>query len=305
MTQKPKKLTTEQAASQYRGIDEWSNEQVLQAILAAQENSVKAIRNVIPAMAKAAGEAALRLKDQNKQGRIVYIGAGTPARLAMQDSTELTPTFGWSAKRLAVVMAGNEQAMLRAIEGAEDDTKAAEDSIKALNLTPADVCIAISASGSTPYTVAACRAARASGALTIGISSNQGSDLLQAAEYPVFTDSGAEPVAGSTRMNAGTAQTVALKMISTLIMIRLGHVYDGYMVDVEQTNAKLRLRAAQMVQDITGCSAKEAETALRDAKGSVKLASLITVGGLNAEEGRALLAKSENNLRTALRTLKL
>jgi len=305
MTQKPKKLTTEQAASQYRGIDEWSNEQVLQAIRAAQENSVKAIRNVIPAMAKAAGEAALRLKDQNKQGRIVYIGAGTPARLAMQDSTELTPTFGWSAKRLAVVMAGNEQAMLRAIEGAEDDTKAAEDSIAALNLTPADVCIAISASGSTPYTVTACRAARATGALTIGISSNQGADLLQAAEYPVFTDSGAEPVAGSTRMNAGTAQTVALKMISTLIMIRLGHVYDGYMVDVEQTNAKLRLRAAQMVQDITGCSPKEAETALADANGSVKLASLITAGGLNAEEGRALLAKSDNNLRTALRMLKL
>lgn len=304
MTQKPKKLTTEQAAAQYRGIDEWSNEQVLQVILAAQENSIKTIRNVIPVMAKAAGEAALRLKDQNKQGRIVYIGAGTPARLAMQDSTELTPTFGWSAKRLAVVMAGNEQAMLRAIEGAEDDIKAAEDSIAALNLTPADVCIAISASGSTPYTVAACRAARATGALTIGISSNQGADLLQAAEYPVFTDSGAEPVAGSTRMNAGTAQTVALKMISTLIMIRLGHVYDGYMVDVEQTNAKLRIRAAQMVQDITGCSAKEAETALTDAKGSVKLASLITAGGLSAEEGRALLAKSDNNLRTALRTLK-
>lgn len=297
-------LSTEQAASCYRGIDEWTDTQVLVAILAAQEKSIKSIYDVIPVMAQAASQAALRLKNAAQGGRIIYIGAGTPARLAMQDGTELPPTFGWPANRLAYVMAGGDRAMTRAIEGAEDDIQAAEDAIKALNITANDVCIAISASGSTPFTVAACRVARTSGALTIGISSNNGSALLTAAEFGIFTDSGPEPVAGSTRMNAGTAQSVALKMMSTLMMIRLGHVYDGYMVDVEQTNAKLKIRAELMVQDITGCTQTEAQDALKSANGNVKLASLIATGGMSADEGRHLLAQSDNNLRTALRTLR-
>jgi N-acetylmuramic acid 6-phosphate etherase len=297
-------LSTEQAASCYRGIDEWTDTQVLVAILAAQEKSIKSIYNVIPVMAQAASQGAARLKDATLGGRIIYVGSGTPARLAMQDGTELPPTFGWPSKRLAYVMAGGDAAMTRAIEGAEDDVRAAEDAIKALNITAHDVCIAISASGSTPFTVAACNTARSAGALTIGISSNNGSKLLTAAEYGIFTDSGPEPVAGSTRMNAGTAQSVALKMMSTLMMIRLGHVYDGYMVDVEQTNAKLKIRAELMVQDITGCNQQEAKDALHSANGNVKLASLIATGGMSADEGRNLLARSDNNLRTALRSLR-
>jgi N-acetylmuramic acid 6-phosphate etherase len=299
MTQKPK---TEQADTQYKGMDEWPNDRVLRSILAAQEDSLKALHAAIPAMAAAADEAALRLKDASKGGRIVYIGAGTPARLAVQDGTELPPTFGWSRLRLAFVIAGTEKALMQAVEGAEDDVQAATAQIAALNLTPNDVCIAISASGSTPFTIEACRAARAAGALTIGISSNQGSNLLTTAEHAVYTDSGPEPVAGSTRMSAGTAQTVALKMISTLVMIRLGHVYDGYMVDVEQTNDKLHRRAELMVCDITGCKADEASAALTAANGNVKLAVLVTTG-LSADEGRALLQKSDNNLRTALRAI--
>jgi N-acetylmuramic acid 6-phosphate etherase len=205
--------------------------------------------------------------------------------------------------RLAFVIAGKEQALTRAIEGAEDDITAAQDQIAALNLTANDVCLAISASGATPFTVAACSAARDAGALTIGISSNPQSKLLQTAEHPVLTDSGPEPVAGSTRMNAGTAQTVALKMISTLIMIRLGHVHDGYMVDVQTTNDKLRKRAVRMVRDITGCKQDDAKTALAAADGNVKLAVLVTTG-LSADEGRELLEKSDNNLRKALRAIK-
>jgi len=302
MSQNPQKPKTEQADPRSKGIDEWTGDKVLQTILAAQIDAVKAIKSAIPAMAHAAEEAALRLRDPNQSGRIIYIGAGTPARLAVQDGTELPPTFGWSQMRLAFVIAGKEQALTRAVEGAEDDVAAAQAQIAALNLTSNDVCLAVSASGTTPFTVEACRAARSAGALTIGISSNHASALLQTAEHAVLTDSGPEPVTGSTRMNAGTAQTVALKMMSTLIMIRLGHVYDGYMVDVQATNDKLRKRAVRMVQDITGCKDDEAKDALAVADGSVKLAVLVTTG-LSADEGRELLDKSGNSLRAALRSI--
>ena len=302
MSQNPQKPKTEQADPRSKGIDEWTGDKVLQTILAAQIDAVKAIKSAIPAMANAAEEAALRLRDPNQSGRIIYIGAGTPARLAVQDGTELPPTFGWSQMRLAFVIAGKEQALTRAVEGAEDDVAASQAQIAALNLTSNDVCLAVSASGTTPFTVEACRAARSAGALTIGISSNHASALLQTAEHAVLTDSGPEPVTGSTRMNAGTAQTVALKMMSTLIMIRLGHVYDGYMVDVQATNDKLRKRAVRMVQDITGCKDDEAKDALAVADGSVKLAVLVTTG-LSADEGRELLDKSGNNLRQALKAI--
>lgn len=303
MTQGTKKPKTEQASPRYKGIDEWADDKVLSAILNAQVKSISAIRKAIPVMAQAAEAAALRLKDDGGNGRIVYIGSGTPARLAVQDGTELPPTFGWSRLRLAFVIAGKEKALTQAVEGAEDDVQAAEDSIRDLKLGAHDVCFAISASGTTPFTVAACKAARAAGALTIGIASNPDTPLLHTAEYAVHTDSGPEPVAGSTRMNAGTAQTVALKMMSTLIMIRLGRVYDGHMVDVEPTNEKLRRRSERMVRDITGCDADEAKTALSGANGNVKLAVLITTG-MTAGEGRALLQQNDNNLRKALRTLK-
>ncbi len=302
MAKNLKKPKTEQADPRYKGMDEWSGDRVLQTILDAQVHAVKSIQATIPAMTSAAEIAALRLQGGNRNGRLVYIGAGTPARLGFQDGAELTPTFGWSRMRLAFVIAGGEQALTRAVEGAEDDTSAAQDQIAALNLTENDVCLAISASGTTPFTVEACRAARAAGALTIGISSNLQSPLLQTAEHAVLTDTGPEPVAGSTRMSAGTAQGVALKMISTLIMIRLGHVYDGYMVDVLTTNEKLRKRAVLMVQDITGCQDSEARTALAAAAGNVKLAVLVTTG-LSPDEGRAVLEKSDNNLRKALRLI--
>lgn len=302
MTQKIKKPGTEQVDPRYKGIDTWDNQAVLHSILTAQVNAAKAIDTAIPSMAAAAEDAALRLSDPQKSGRIIYIGAGTPARIAMQDGTELPPTFGWSGLRLAFVIAGGEQALTRAVEGAEDDVIAAADQIAALHLTPHDVCLAISASGATPFTVAACRAARDCGALTIGISSNAATPLLQAAQHGILIETGAEPVAGSTRMNAGTAQSITLKMISTLIMIRLGHVYDGYMVDVQTTNDKLRKRAISMVCDIAGCQKNDAKSALAAADGHVKLAVLLTTG-LSLEEGRDLLDKSGQNLRTALRSI--
>ena len=300
---KNNKPDTERADSRYRGMDVWPSERVLKSILAAQERSVDCLRAAAPMMVAACNDAAARLGSSNNKGRIVYIGAGTPARIGVQDGTELTPTFGWSRLRVAFVIAGGRKALTRAVEGAEDDVEDARRQIEKLKLTKHDICFAISASGKTPFTVEACKAAKKAGALTISIASNKDTPLLKAADYGILTETGPEPVAGSTRMGAGTAQTVALKAMSTLIMVRDGHVYDGYMVDVIPTNAKLERRIVDMVVDLTGCDKAEATRALKNADGQVKLATLIVMGNLDADEGRRLLKDSQNNLRTALASL--
>jgi N-acetylmuramic acid 6-phosphate etherase len=289
---------TETVDSRFRGIDQWKGDRILGAILDSQEGAVASIRPMIPVLEAAAEEAAKRL-DADEAGRIIYIGAGTPARLAVQDGSELTPTYGWPALRLAFVIAGGAKALVTPVEGAEDDAEDAKKLIEDLKLTASDVCIAVSASGVTPFTVAACAAARAKGALTVGIASNDSTPLLNAAEHKVFLDSGPEPVAGSTRMGAGTAQKVALNMFSTLTMIRLGRVYDGYMVDVELTNAKLRRRAERIVGDITGCSDEHAASALLKSSGSVKLAVLVAKG-YSVDDSKKMLEDNNGNLRRVM-----
>lgn len=296
------KRLTEQFDDRFQGLDEWPTERLLSTILEDQIKAVQAMRVAVPDIEAAVTEAAKRL--EGTKGRLVYIGAGTPARLGVQDGTELTPTYGWSPLRLAFVIAGGRKALFEAVEGAEDDAQMARDEIKALNLTEDDVCIAVSASGTTPYTVAACEEARKAGALTIGVSSNDKGPLNDAADIAVYLDSGAEPVGGSTRMNAGTVQKIALNMMSTGIMVRLGHVFDGMMVDMKLTNEKLRHRAVRMVCRITGCDAEQAADALRQSEdvgdANVKLAVLI-VGGLTAEEGAEILNAHKGHLRPVLK----
>lgn len=291
---------TEEFDPRYKGIDTWPDDKVLRSILSAQERAVTAIGNVIPELSVAAGQAADRLK--SGEGRIIYMGAGTSARLGVQDGTELTPTYGWPDERLAFVIAGGERALFQAVEGAEDCTETAEEEIGLLDVTDHDVCVAVSASGRTPYTVAACKAARKLGALTIGLANNPGAPLLTSAEHGILLDSGAEPIGGSTRMSAGTAQKVALNMISTLIMIRLGHVYDGYMVDMLLNNEKLKSRAKSMVSAISNCTEEEAAQCLDKAGGHIKLAVLVAKG-IDADTGQALLEQCGGNLRTALKNL--
>lgn len=288
--------STEAADPRYAGLEEQPAEQILLAILTAQENALAAIRPAIPVMAAAAEEAARRLASDPK-ARIIYVGAGTPGRLGVQDGVELAPTYGWL--RTEFVIAGREQALTRSVEGAEDDINAATQQVAELNITPADICIAVSASGKTPFTVAACRAARAAGAQTIGIASNDNSPLLQAAEHKILIASGPEPVAGSTRMSAGTAQKAALNMISTLVMMRLGHVYDGLMVDVQLTNEKLRRRAEKMIARIAQCDDAAAADALAKTGGRVKIAVLVAKG-LTPEQGEERLAQTGGNLKRAL-----
>lgn len=285
MVKKYDQTGTEGVNPGFRGIDEWPADKAFNALLDDQIKSLNAIRSTIPLLAAAAEEAAQRL-ESSPDGRIIYAGAGTSIRIGVQDGTELPPTFGWSQLRMATVIAGGVKALKQAVENAEDNPRTAAKRIAALKLTPADVCIAVAASGVTPFTVAACQAAKAAGALTISIASNRDTELLQIADYPIFIDTGAEPVAGSTRMNAGTAQKSVINMLSTIIMMRLGRVHDGLMVNLVPTNAKLRERAKAIVSQIAGCSIEDAALNLERARLSyngltdknIKLAVLLAKG---------------------------
>lgn len=233
-------------------------------------------------------------------GRLAYAGAGTSGRIGVQDGAELGPTFDWPSERLLFLMAGGEAALIRATEGAEDRSDAAEQDVREARLGPADVLVGIAASGSTPYTVTAVGAARTAGALTIGISNSAGAPLLAAAEHAVLVETGPEAIAGSTRMKAGTAQKATLNLFSTAVMTRLGRVYRGQMVDMNARNEKLRRRAVRMLRSLTGCSTEQAAAALAQTDGRVKPAVLV-VRGLSPANAVALLARSGGDLRVAER----
>jgi N-acetylmuramic acid 6-phosphate etherase len=288
-------MDTEDRLLRYRDADTWPAEESLAAMLDHQMAAFGAVRNALPALARAAEAAAARLVHG---GRLVYAGAGASGRLAVQDGVELHPTFGWPRARLRYLIAGGEAALVRSIEGAEDDGAAAVVAVEALALGSADVVVAVAASGRTAFTCAAQAHARAAGALTIGMANNPGSPLLAEAEVPVLLETGAEFLAGSTRMSAGTAQKVALNLLSTQIMIALGRVYQGFMVDVVPSNAKLVARAKGIVQALTGCAAAEAEALWARAGGDLKLAVLLG-DGLELGAAKARLEAAGGNLRRA------
>jgi N-acetylmuramic acid 6-phosphate etherase len=288
-------METEERLERYRDADAWPVEQSLAAMLDHQTAAFVAVRDALPALARAAEAAADRLR---RDGRLVYAGAGASGRLAVQDGVELHPTFGWPQARLHYLIAGGEPALARSIEGAEDDAAAAEAAVTGLALRDADVVVAVAASGRTTFTCAVQRSARAAGALTIGLANNPDTALLDEAEIPVLLRTGPEFLAGSTRMTAGTAQKIALNLLSTQTMMALGRVYQGFMVDVVPTNAKLVARARGIVQGLCGCTAAEAATLYDRVAGDLKLAVLLG-DGLDLEQAKARLAAAGGNLRAA------
>ena len=262
---------TEGADPRLTAIDQWPPSAILAALWEGQLAAVAAICPALPALERAAAAALPRLQ---AGGVLAYAGAGTSGRIAAQDGAELSPTFGWD--RLVLLIAGGPAALMHAAEGAEDRTDTAQ--ADAATLGPGDVLIAVAASGRTPYTIACVQTARVRGALTIAMANNPDTPLLHAAEHAVLIQTGAEPIAGSTRMKAGTAQKVALNLLSTLLMIGLGRVHRGRMVDMAVTNAKLRGRAVAMVEELAGVGTGAATAAMQAADGHVKLAILLARG---------------------------
>jgi N-acetylmuramic acid 6-phosphate etherase len=290
--------TTEGASARYADIENWSTAELVEGIVESQFTAIAAVAGAREAIAKAIDAIAERL---GTSGRIIYLGAGTSGRIGAQDGAELPPTFNWPYERAITLMAGGAGALLRAVENAEDSVTAAAEGLDGLELTASDVVIGLAASGSTPYVVAGLGHARQKGALTVGIINNPGGLVGKAAEIEVLLDTGPEFLAGSTRMKAGTAQKVALNAISTGVMIKLGFVYRGLMVEMRPTNAKLRERAVRMVAALTGAKMDVARTTLEDAGGVIKLATVMLAREMGRTEAQAALDAAGGNLRRALK----
>lgn len=290
-------MSTERTSPRYDDLDLWPTRDAVLAMAEEQVAAAAAVRACTDAIAAAADAAAERLSAGS--GRLIYVGAGTSGRLAVQDGVELVPTFGWDEDRLVYALAGGMDALLASIEGAEDDAGAGEETIRATAASTNDVVIGVAASGRTAYTVAAVRAAAAAGALTIGLANNLQTPLLDAAAHPIFLDSGPEVIAGSTRMKAGTAQKIALNLFSTALMVRLGRVHGSSMVSMRISNRKLRTRAAAMVAAIGCVDAIVAKRAIERAGDDIKLAVLIAMGA-DPTQGIALLDAVGGDLRKAI-----
>jgi N-acetylmuramic acid 6-phosphate etherase len=292
-------MQTELPSPRFTDIDLWEPSDVLEAMIGGQFTAVAAVRAALPEIERAGRGIEDRLRTS---GRLVYAGAGTSGRLAVQDGAELMPTFSWPRDRLLLLLAGGEEAMVRAVEGAEDEMEQAAAQVRRHNLGAADVLIAVAASGTTPFTLACLREARSRGTFTVGIANNRETPIINDADQGIFLDTGAEPIAGSTRMNAGTAQRITLNLLSTLVMIRLGRVYRGIMVDVQSTNTKLEKRKRAMVAYLTEATDEEARTALERTDGNVKLAVLV-LQGCDLETARSSLERAGGRLRLALELL--
>lgn len=288
-------MDTEGRLQRYRDADCWPTDEGLAAMLDHQQSAFVAVRNALPALSRAVQAAAARL---HETGRLIYVGAGASGRLAVQDGVELYPTFGWPDERLVYLLAGGEAALVRSLEGAEDDAAAGRSEMEALAPGRADVVVAVTASGTTAFTRAALSAAAAAGALTIAMASNPAAPLLAEGEIPVLLHTGPEFLAGSTRMAAGTAQKIALNLFSTRLMTELGRVYEGLMVNVVPANAKLVDRSQRIIQIITGCEREAAAAAWKRADQDIKLAVLL-LDGLDAHEASARLKEARGDLRRA------
>jgi len=291
-------LTTEAVREDLAGIDLLPTVEIARLMNAEDTAVPAAIAPLLPAIAAAVEAVAERMA---RGGRLIHAGAGTAGRLGVLDASECPPTFNTAPGQVVGLIAGGTEAMTAAVEGAEDSREAAVADLAALGLTADDTVVGISASGRTPYTVAAVEYARSLGALTIGLACNAGTALGSAAEHPLEVVTGPELLAGSTRLKAGTAQKLVLNMLSTIVMIRLGKTYGNLMVDVRCTNEKLRARAHRLVAEATGAPEEEVEAALAAAGGEVKAAILALLAEVDADTAARLLTEHDGRLRSALR----
>ena len=290
-------LRTETPSTKHADLDRYGVEELVGAFVDDQRDAVEAVRAASADLARAVAAAVPRLE---AGGRVVYVGAGTSGRLGLLDSVELYPTFSWPPERAVALLAGGEEALYVAVEGAEDDRAQGAVDLRAAGVGPNDVVLLLAASGGTPYVLGALEAARAAGALTIGIANNPGAAVASGAEVGVTLDTGPEIISGSTRLKAGTAQKIALNTISSAIMVRLHKVYGNLMVDVKPTNAKLRRRAVALTVRATGKDEEAARRTLEACDHQVKVAIVALAKNVAIAEARARLEAARGSVRPAL-----
>jgi len=290
-------MLTEHISPRYVDLDSWSSAEMIEAMYEGQLAAAAAVRGALGAIAATVDDAVPALR---RGGRVVYAGAGTSGRIGVQDGSELLPTYGWPAEKLVFLMAGGLGALVKSVEGAEDDEAEGMRAVADASIGADDVVIGIAASGTTPFTMGVLRAASAAGAVTIAVANNLDSPLLSVARHAIAADTGTEVVAGSTRMKAGTAQKIILNLLSTAIMVKLGRVYRGMMVHMRASNVKLLRRAERMVSRIVGCSEADAAPLVKRSEGDVKTAVLLGFG-LTEAQAAQVLQRHDGNLRLAIK----
>ncbi len=288
---------TEQRNPRTRGIDAKSAIEILRAIHREDASVAGTVKRALPAIASAVDAIADALQ---RGGRLFYVGAGTSGRLAALDAAELPPTFGTPPRLVQAVIAGGRRALTHAVEGAEDNrAQGAKDLLKR-GLSKKDAVVGIAASGGTPYVLGALEFAKRKGAVTIGITSNPRTPITKVAQISIVTPTGPEVITGSTRMKAGTAQKLVLNMLSTAVMIRLGRVYDNWMIGVALTNRKLQARGLRILMDASGTSVAESTRALRQSGHNLAAALIMLKTGASAREAKRLLRDTNGHVHNTL-----
>ncbi len=291
------RLLTERSNPESSGIDTLSTEDILTVMNAADAEVAAAAGREIPKIAAAVDAIAAAL---DRGASLVYIGAGTSGRLGVLDASECPPTFNTPPELVRAIIAGGDAALRRSVEGAEDHPDAGSQDLLASGFGHADVLVGISASGRTPYVLGAVAQARRMGAITCGISCTPDSELSRSVDFPIEPLVGPEILTGSTRLRAGTATKLVLNMISTAVMIKLGHVYGNLMVNVQPSNKKLEDRARRIIQQAAGVSGEVAAELLEQAGRSVRTAIVMAKKGVGREEAERRLAAARGRIAAAL-----
>jgi len=298
LSKRKERRITEQRNPASRNLDRMTAREIVALMNREDRRVALAVKKEIPAIARAVDAIVAGI---HNGGRLIYVGAGSSGRMAVLDAAECQPTFGTPPKQVQALIAGGGRAITQAVEGAEDDVGRAERELRERRLTRHDVVVGVTASGTTPYVLAALRYAGRRGATTVAITSNRKMPVGRLAKIVIAAEVGPEVLTGSTRMKAGTAQKMVLNMLSTATMARLGHVYENLMIDVVQTNEKVAKRALRILAEASGKSLSVAEHALRAAGHNMRLALVMLKMRVDASEARKKLAGAGGNLRHALK----
>ncbi|MCY4538098.1 MAG: N-acetylmuramic acid 6-phosphate etherase [Chloroflexi bacterium] len=287
------RLSTENQNPATANIDKMSTLDMLAAINEEDTGVALAVKAALPQIARAVDTIARSLRGG---GRLFYVGAGTSGRLGILDAVECVPTFGTSPEQVQGLLAGGQEAVFRAVEGAEDSEDMGRQDLRQRGLCRDDVVCGIAASGRTPYVIGALRYAESIGAPSVAICCNTEAPILELADIGIAVDVGPEVIAGSTRMKAGTAQKLILNMLSTATMITLGKVYRNLMVDLSVTNQKLAERALRLVMQLTESDEAGAAALLSATSNDVKTAVVMARLGISLSEARERLRRADGYL---------
>jgi N-acetylmuramic acid 6-phosphate etherase len=291
------KRRTEQRLAASKQLDRMTALEIVRLMNREDLEVAAAVGRELPAIARAVDAIVTAMR---QGGRLIYVGAGSSGRMAVLDAAECPPTFGISRKQMVALIAGGRRAVTGAVEGAEDSAENGARDLRRLRLGRKDVVVGIAASGTTPYVLGAMKFARERGATTIAVMANRDMPLARLAKIAIAVGVGAEVLTGSTRLKAGTSQKLVLNMLSTAVMVRLGHAYENLMIDAVLTNEKLEGRAVRILMEASGARVSAAEDALRAAGHSMRVALVMLKLGVGAREARKKLLAARSDLRKAL-----